>query len=211
MAPRAYNNEQRAQQQLALKARIAQAAAGLHAQRGVLATSYAEIAREAGVSLPTVYKHYPTLDALVGACSGHVASQAPQFDAQSVLQAPDLASAVQALVKGTDRLNAYFAPWMAWREQHRVPVLAQAAGQRREQMTQLCAGVLRAHGVGAGLRAKSAAWEALLNFEFWHRLVHGHGLTRAAVRQLLAQLLLAAAEGRPAAASSHPRPRRSSR
>jgi AcrR family transcriptional regulator len=43
MVARAYNNEIRRQQQAELKARIAAAASRLHAEKGVLATSYSEI------------------------------------------------------------------------------------------------------------------------------------------------------------------------
>ena len=47
MAPRAYNSETRRQQQAELKTRIAEAAMQLHAEKGVLGTSYADIAQRA--------------------------------------------------------------------------------------------------------------------------------------------------------------------
>ena len=56
MPPRPYDNASRQLQQAELKSRIAAAAAELHASQGALATSYAQIAERAGVSLPTVYK-----------------------------------------------------------------------------------------------------------------------------------------------------------
>ena len=65
MAPRAYDNHTRRQQQVALKESIAAVAAQLHASQGVLDTSYAQIAERAGVAIPTVYKHFPSLDELV--------------------------------------------------------------------------------------------------------------------------------------------------
>lgn len=106
MAPRAYNIETRRRQQDELKARIAAAAAELHAEQGALATSHAQIAERAGVSLPTVYKHYPTLDELIPACVGHVTGLAPHFPPDELLSAPDLAAAAQALVDARDAQNA---------------------------------------------------------------------------------------------------------
>lgn len=205
MAPRAYNTETRRQQQAELKQRIAAAAAELHAQKGALATSYAEIAARAGVSVPTMYKHFPDLNELVRACSGHVAQQAPAFPVDPILAAPDLASAATTLVEAKDRLNAHFEPWMSWREQDRIPVLVENAERQRQQLTELCAALLQRH-IGPGKHDKAAvAWESLLGFDLWHRLVRTHGLSRAAVRAMLIQLLLAVAGPQPASRSS-PRP-----
>src|SRR4051812_41501348 len=125
MAPRAYNNETRKQQQAELKARITEAAVALHAEKGALATSYADIAQRAGVSLPTVYNHFPTLDVLVGACTGHAASLAPGVPADEILGAPSLPAAAELLVDAMDRVNHYFEPWMAWGERRVIPALQQ--------------------------------------------------------------------------------------
>lgn len=198
MAPRAYNNETRQQQQELLKARIAAAAAQLHAQKGALATSYAEIAEQAGVSVPTVYKHYPDLNQLIHGCTSHVASLAPLMPAEEVLSAPDLAAAARLLVEAMDRLHAYYEPWRVWREEERIPSLTQMAAVRRGQLTQLCAAVLARHEVAGDRRELAAVWESLLHFELWHRLVRVHKLTRAAARRALIHGLLAACGPRPA-------------
>jgi AcrR family transcriptional regulator len=209
MAPRAYNNETRQQQQEQLKQRIAQAAARLHAQRGALATSYAEIAQAAGVSLPTMYKHFPDLELLVGACSGHVASLAPEFPAQEILEAADLRTAAQALVDAADRRHAHFEPWMSWREQNRIAVLAEAAAGWRQRMVELCEAVLARHGVEDPRHELAAVWESLLDFELWHRLVRGHGLPRANVRAQLLSIVLAVTGPQPTSHSPGPNTRSS--
>ena len=90
MPPRPYNSETRRRKQAELRERIAAAAAELHAQQGAVATSNADIARQAGVSLPTVYSHFPSQDDLLGACTAHVASRAPQVPVEQILGAPDL-------------------------------------------------------------------------------------------------------------------------
>lgn len=201
MPPRAYNNEHRLVRQAELKARIAEAAARLHRAQGALATSYAQIAQEAGVSLPTVYKHYPTLDHLVQACSAHVASLAPPFPAEAIMTAPDLAAAAEALVAAADAAHAHFQPWMAWREYGRIPALAALLAREREQLLALCEALLQRH-LGAGDHRNAAVWwESLLSFETRERLLTDHGQSRAAFRRTLVHLLLAVAGPQRA---SHP-------
>ena len=42
--------------------RIVEATAKLHGERGVLGTTWQDIAREADVSVSTVYAHFPSLE-----------------------------------------------------------------------------------------------------------------------------------------------------
>jgi AcrR family transcriptional regulator len=48
--------------------RIVDATVDLHNEQGVAGTSMQDVADRAGVALATVYRHFPTLDALVPAC-----------------------------------------------------------------------------------------------------------------------------------------------
>ena len=52
--------------------RIVEATARLHGERGVLGTSWQDIAKEADVSVGTVYAHFPSLDDLLPACGALV-------------------------------------------------------------------------------------------------------------------------------------------
>jgi AcrR family transcriptional regulator len=210
MPPRAYNNETRQLLQADLKARIAEAAAALHATQGALATSYAQIAQQAGVSLPTVYKHFPTLDDLMVACTGHVHSRAPEFPHQDLLAAPDLPSAAKVIVHACDALNAYLEPWLVWREAERIPALKRISEASGAELAAACRAVLQGHGVPGHAAQVAAVWESLLAFDFWHRLVHLHKLTRAAARERQLQLMLAAAGPQPDTSPST-RPNRKSR
>lgn len=206
MPPRPYNSEARRRKQAELRERIAAAAAELHAQRGAVATSNADIARQAGVSLPTVYSHFPSQDDLLGACTAHVASRAPQVPVERILAAPDLRAATERLVDAADALNAHFAPWKAWREDRVIPFLARMGETARAQQTALIAQLLERH-LGAGdHREAAAAWETLLSFDPWHRMVLEHGLPRPAVRRQLVRMLLAVVGPQPAA-RSHSSPR----
>src|SRR2546423_7475771 len=48
---------------------IVAAAIALHAEKGVLGTTWPDIAKRADVALGTVYRHFPGLDQLVPACT----------------------------------------------------------------------------------------------------------------------------------------------
>jgi AcrR family transcriptional regulator len=199
MASRAYNSQTRQQLQVELKQRIVEAAAQLHAAKGGLGTSYADIAQAAGVSLPTVYKHFPQLDTLFQSCTAHVAQSSPALPVENILAAPDLASASQQLVDAMDQLHAYFEPWLVWRDHGRNQFLAELVAERRRQLTGLCAAILARHVPNGDAPDRAAMWESLLHFELWHRLVRGHELPRAEVRRNLHQLLLAVVGPLPAA------------
>lgn len=72
MAPRSYQLKKRAEAVEATRHRIIEAVVQLHAEKGVVATTYDDIAKKADVALATVYRHYPTLDQLVPACGGRI-------------------------------------------------------------------------------------------------------------------------------------------
>src|SRR2546427_11743896 len=69
MTPRAYKMERRAEASAETRRRIVDAAIALHAEKGVLGTSWADIARQADVAVGTVYRYFPTHDQLVSACT----------------------------------------------------------------------------------------------------------------------------------------------
>lgn len=194
MATRAYNSALRLRKQEELKARIAAAAAALHAEKGANATSYADIAAAARVSLPTVYAHFPTQRALLAGCTQHVAAKAPDLPVEAVLAAADVGSAAQLLIHAIEQRHLHFEPWLAWREDRVIPFLAELSGEVRNELAGLIARILRRH-LGAGdHREVAAAWESVLSFDFWYRLVRTHRLSRPAARRLMCQCLQALAE-----------------
>ena len=68
MAPRKYTMDKRRAAVEATRRRILEATLALHTEKGILGTSWQDIARRADVSVGTVYKHFPSLDELVPAC-----------------------------------------------------------------------------------------------------------------------------------------------
>src|SRR4051794_1999254 len=86
---RKYELRARAESQERTRQRIAGGAAGLHEGAGPAETTVAEIARRAGVSRLTVYKHFPDNAALYPACSAHYAGEHPLPDFGAALAHED--------------------------------------------------------------------------------------------------------------------------
>ena len=191
MASRKYTASKRLSQVLDRQQRVAAVTAELHAEKGPLATSYADVAERAGVSLPTLYSYFPTQDALMRACTGQVAAGAPELPHEAILGAPDLRKAAARLVVAMDRLHAYSEPWFAWRADAAIPFLAQLRAANRDRLLVFLRRLLSLHRDGSQT-ACAAAWESLLSFDLWHRLVRQHALPRTRVRVLLTDLLLSA-------------------
>lgn len=68
MSPRRYTMRKRGSSVAETRQRIVEATLRLHGRNGIFGTSWQDIAREADVSLGTVYKHFPSLEELVPAC-----------------------------------------------------------------------------------------------------------------------------------------------
>ncbi len=96
---RKYELKERAESQQRTRERIAAAAAGLHEEVGPAATTVAEIARRAGVSRLTVYKHFPDNAALYPACSAHHIAEHPPPDFAPALAENDPVGRVRALLE----------------------------------------------------------------------------------------------------------------
>jgi AcrR family transcriptional regulator len=107
---RRYELKERAEAQERTRKAIAKAAAELHAEIGPAQTTVAEIARRAGVSRLTVYKHFPDNAALYPACSAHWMTEHPLPDFNTALSVKDPVKRVRAV------LDAVYAGWYReWR------------------------------------------------------------------------------------------------
>jgi AcrR family transcriptional regulator len=83
MTKRKYDSNRRAAMAEETRQAIVEAAVKLH---GVGITTFSAVADEAGVSLPTVNKYFPTREDLFMACTSHVAAQL-EFEPPEVLLA----------------------------------------------------------------------------------------------------------------------------
>jgi AcrR family transcriptional regulator len=169
MAPRPYHNTLRRQAQEATARRIVLAAVELHGRQGAMATTHAEIAELAGVSVATVYKHFPTRDALIPHCTGHVAADAPPLDPAALRAIGDPAARLRALAEAIDARHHYLHPWLRWAEPDAaaLPALREvvAAGHRRA--AELCDAALDGLAVPPATRALV---HTLLDYSAWRRM-----------------------------------------
>lgn len=78
--PRAYVQKRRAESREATRQRIVDTTIAMHGERGDDQTTIAEIARRAGISRLTVYRHFPDERSLLAACTGHYFNQHPPPD-----------------------------------------------------------------------------------------------------------------------------------
>ena len=86
---RKYELKARAESQRETRDRIAAAAAELHEEVGVAATTVSDIARRAGVTRLTVYNHFADLSALLPACAAHYMARHPLPDLDETLAIED--------------------------------------------------------------------------------------------------------------------------
>lgn len=86
---RRYRQTARAKQAEATRRRIVEAAVALHATVGPANTSLSAVAREANVSRPTLYAHFPDEVSLVKACTLHWMAQDPPPDPERWMMVDD--------------------------------------------------------------------------------------------------------------------------
>ncbi len=149
--------------------RIIGATVHLHAERGALGTSHVMIAKRAGVSVPTVYKYFPSRNHLVPACTGSVLRESPVALGERLFDGLATPSRrVHALALAVFRLHEYLAPWARWaaRDAAELPALrrflADAVTHRRRL-------IRRALGPAPTRRLVALA-ELLLDWPAWRAL-----------------------------------------
>jgi AcrR family transcriptional regulator len=200
---RKYELKARAKSQERTRQRIAKAAAELHQKVGPASTTVAEIARRAGVSRLTVYKHFPDNSALYPACSAHYLSEHPLPDFEAALAPEDPGDRVRSL------LRAVYGGW--YRESRSMmrnlqrdrgvdPALDEFM---RGNSDVALAGLADAVTGGFGLEADRAARvrsmvRVALDFWTWERLT-GEGMDDEAAAELMTDAVAAVA-GVPATA-----------
>ena len=172
--PRRYQMATRERAVQDTRQRIIDAAISLHAQRGVIATNWEEIAERAGVSTATVYRHFPSLGELVPACARTA------FEAGARLPSPAQAAAafagltrpaprIERLIRESCRCYELGAGWLAAarRDAKSVPALDRAV-----RLQERVLGVLIQAALGdAFVDAQTmSVIKALIDFPFWKAL-----------------------------------------
>lgn len=190
---RTYRKSKRAEAQEETREKIVRAAMVLHLERGVATTSVLDVAGEAGVGAATVYRHFPTMGALVEACGAHIWQliEPPQPEHAAVLFAGHRSRAAR-LERLVRELDAFYsratAPlWTAVRDHDRVPELVPFLNDVRAGVTALVAEALdedpQSHSV------KIAA--AVADFTTW-LTISGTGIGRDELIRLMVAMIDAA-------------------
>ena len=101
MTPRKYSMDKRKAAVEATRQRILEATIALHSEKGILGTSWQDIARRAAVSAGTVYKHFPSLEELMPACGAliYAITRPPSLE-----DAPQIFAGADSLEERLERL-----------------------------------------------------------------------------------------------------------
>src|SRR5215210_2088178 len=118
---RDYRMQKRAEARDQVRERIVQATMRLHDEKGVVPTTFADIAERAGVGSATVSRHFPTLGDLVRACGAHVWQEMrpPTPDTVDSVFA-EAKTGRERLVRLVEELDAFYArgAYRGWRTCH---------------------------------------------------------------------------------------------
>jgi len=168
--------------------RIVDAAIALHAQKGVLGTSWPDIAKRADVALGTVYRHFPSLDQLVPACTSENALRTKPPGPSILI---GLTRPQERIGQFVQELFAFYgrtAPWTprAGIDRHEIPVLDSILSRREAALKALVEETLgplrrRRHALEAAL--------ALTDFGVWRSLTRS-GLSTEAAARLITEMLM---------------------
>jgi AcrR family transcriptional regulator len=164
----------------------------LHAENGVAATSQADVAARARVAPATVYRHFPTMGALVHACGRLIwdAVNPPKPEDAGRLYG-GLQSTHDRLVRFVDEVCAFYA--RAWasleaarRERNRVPELDDELRGVEAGIAELALRALDTEAPEATPKLQLIL--ALTDFAVWKSL-RDHGISEAAAPKILTALL----------------------
>jgi AcrR family transcriptional regulator len=155
--------------------RIVEAAKALHAERGVLGTSWQDIAERAAVSPVTVYRHFRSLSELIPACArSFVDSVAPlaEEDARAAFAALESPfERLEMLIRDDCACYARGREWFhaAMRESDLVPELGAVVSAQQATLATLIHAALEALDPPPEL---VSALQAVIDFPFWRALVN---------------------------------------
>ena len=178
--------------------RIIEATMAAHAEEGIVATSIQDVARRADVALGTVYRHFPTLEELVGAC-GKVTFERlelvpPEEAGAFFAGACSRGERIERLVHEVARLYALAA--VAFRRVREardfLPAVRRGHETLEASLDALAAEALRPLGASDDQRATV---RALLDVRVWEALVE-RGLDHEAAERTLRALVLCALQRR---------------
>jgi len=167
---RAYRQARRGDAAEETRRRIVQAIFDLHGEQGIAATTMKQIAERAGVSVGSVYHHFPTYDDAIGACGAHAFSHAPPPTPAIFEGADGRAERVRRMAQAT---FAMFAGLRAFgsvlADQDKLPVLRRVVAEEQSGRLAMAGAALGAPRPQARTLAAlmdHGAYEAFLRLGF---------------------------------------------
>ncbi|MFD2182140.1 TetR/AcrR family transcriptional regulator [Rhodoplanes azumiensis] len=184
---RKYELKRRAVRQDATRQRIIAAAVDLHCSVGPTRTSILAIAERAGVERPTVYRHFPTLDALYVACADRFWTDNPLPDAEAWT---GIADPEARLRRGLDELYGFFerlspALWNILRDVEDTPDLKQCCAGHAGGWTRMREVLVEPFASSPEQRARADAAVAHAVDYFAWRASRRNGISNATIVDLM--------------------------
>ena len=183
MKVRPYRMHRRAEQVGLTRKRITEAAMLLHTTIGPANTSIAGVAAQAGVTRLTVYRHFPDLESLFVACSGHWMDLNPPPDIDAWRAIPSL----------EERARTALRELYGWYREHSddlfpihrdiaaMPAAAQETIRARDAAAAAALIGGDARGGRVDARRLRAVAGHLVSYWTWRSLTHDEGLQEADV------------------------------
>ena len=194
MAPRRYELNRRAERQAATRQRIVEAAIELHQTIGASATTITAVAERAGVSRPTVYRHFPDEISLLVACTSLYGQRHPPPDPSSWVAVEDPELRLGFALTDLYGFYADNEPMFgsASDAMPTQPALAQALGP----FFAAIAAIQKVLGVGWDVDASPGSLLAgalghAVDFSTWRSLRHQQGLTNDQAVSLMVSMVTA--------------------
>jgi AcrR family transcriptional regulator len=133
---RTYTSRRRTESAERTRQAIVEAAVKMHAQ-GIV--TLAAVAEEAGVSLPTVNKYFPTREDLFKACTGHFTSTLDFPSPEALAAISDRARRIQHVVAEVFRLHeeSLGVTWTGYKLEDESPVLAKAMADQEDFVSRM--------------------------------------------------------------------------
>jgi AcrR family transcriptional regulator len=188
--------------------RITESTVELHEQLGPAHTTISAIAERAGVRRSTVYRHFPTEEALFTACSSHWRAANPPPDPAAWTAIRDPAertrTALGELYAFYGRTNAMYTSLL--RDEPLVPIVQRHLNRFHGYLDGVAEGLFVGRGLrGRAARATRAALGHAVAFPTWRSLTQEEGLNDADAVALMSLLVEGAGTQR---AQSQPSRRR---
>ncbi|MEU3829020.1 helix-turn-helix domain-containing protein [Streptomyces sp. NPDC029080] len=173
------------------RGRLAEAALQLYSERGYEQTTVAEIAKQAGLTERTFFRHYADKREVLFSGAGDL----QDLFVREVADAPEGTAPIEALVLGLDAVAGAFAGRRAHARTRQAVITANAELQEREliklaSMSAALARTLRGRGVaepGATLAAEAGMAVFKVGFERWIEADEDQDMARL-LREALAEL-----------------------